>query len=519
MKTRKAFVNAAVYLGGGRMIDRGYVICKGSLIEEVGPSHAFARSSDLEISDLGGKLLLPGLTDCHLHLVGYGLSLSSLDLSDTESLEEGLKRIREHAADLPKGVWLRGRGWDKQRWKLKGFPTRQILDVVTPDNPAVLTSRDGHLMWVNSFVLNKFGLDRMAPIEGGEIEVDSKGIPTGILKENAGLVLSRQHSEEERAQAVRAIRAGCDRLASLGLTTVHSVVDAEDVHALDAAAEQGDLGLNVVRLREINESGEIDKLDPSCGARFIKIYGDGALGSQTASMLDAYCGQPENLGIAVTSKRDLRQMVFRSVEKGFSIAVHAIGDRANMEVLDVYEEVRGRSPANDPVLRVEHAQVLRDEDIPRFGGTSAIASMQPIHLVSDMDVAERYWGGRCKNAYAFRSIIAAGGRIAFGSDAPIEDPDPLRGIHAAVTRRDPSRAGSPSWHPAQCLTVAEAVACYTAVAAVAGGIEKQAGSVRPGMRSDFTVLDQNIIAIPDPAAILDTRVAMTVVGGEVYMPS
>jgi predicted amidohydrolase YtcJ len=236
-------------------------------------------------------------------------------------------------------------------------------------------------------------------------------------------------------------------------------------------------------------------------------------------MLEPYCGQPENLGIEVTSKEDLVQMAFRSVEKGFSLGVHAIGDRANMEVLDAYEEIRCRSEAHEPILRVEHAQVLRDEDIPRFGSIGVIASMQPIHIVSDMDVAESYWGERCRNAYAFRSIIAGGGSIAFGSDAPIEDPDPLKGIHAAVTRRVPSRPRSPSWHPAQCLTVAEAVDCYTLGASLAAGLEKEAGAIRPGMCADFTVVDRNIIAAPDPEAILDSRVTMTVVRGEVYIPS
>jgi predicted amidohydrolase YtcJ len=235
-------------------------------------------------------------------------------------------------------------------------------------------------------------------------------------------------------------------------------------------------------------------------------------------MLKPYCGDAENTGIAAISRRDLEAMVMRSVEKGFSLAVHAIGDRANMDVLDVFEAARRRFPGSDAILRVEHVQVVRKEDIPRFGGLGVIASMQPIHLVSDMDVADRYWGERSRYAYAFRSISATGGTLAFGSDAPIESPDPIRGIHAAVTRRDPARPAHPAWYPAERISVAETLDAYTLGAAMAAGEEGLTGAIRPGMRADFTVLDRNILTVPDPDAILDTGVAMTVVRGDVLVP-
>jgi predicted amidohydrolase YtcJ len=372
-------------------------------------------------------------------------------------------------------------------------------------------------MWVNSVVLDRLGLDRMdSRVEGGEIEVDDFGRPTGILKENAAGLVVRQSSEEDRVQAIRAVRLASERLISLGLTSIHTIEDQRDADVLNKAIEDGDVGLNLVRLREINHIDDLEALSPSPQAACVKIYADGALGSQTASMLEPYCGQPENLGIEVTATKELHQLVSRAVGKGFSVAVHAIGDRANMEVLDVYEQVRREIPQADVVLRVEHAQILRGEDIPRFGRARVVASMQPIHIVADMRVAEQYWGSRCRYAYAWKSILRAGGTLAFGSDAPIEDPNPLKGIHAAVTRRDPAEPRSAGWYADERLTIAEAIDCYTRGAAQAGAGTPTPGRIEAGARGDLTILDNNILASGDPDTILDTRVDMTVVGGKVH---
>lgn len=515
----RAFVNAVVYLGKGETIERGFVVYRGSTIDEVGHQSAFVKRSDMDIIDLRGKLLLPGLIDSHLHLVPYSLILTGLDLADTGTLKEGLDKIRVHLAGLPAGARLSGRGWDKQRWGLEGFPTRESLDEVAPDNPVVLSSRDGHLLWVNSLVIEKFALEKLVgKVEGGEIEVDANGRPTGILKEKAGRYVSRQYSEDQEAQAVREVKAGCESLASLGLTGVHSVVDADEARVLDTAKRGGSLSLNCVRMREVSTLADIESFEAGAGDSLIKIFVDGALGSQTAWMLEPYCDRHDNTGIMATPRAELERMVVRSIEKGFSLAVHAIGDRANKDILDVYEEARRRFPDGKAILRVEHAQVLRDEDIPRFGALGVIASMQPVHLVGDMDVADRYWGKRSRNAYAFRRISEAGGVLAFGSDAPIETPDPLKGIHAAVTRRDPARPEHPAWYAEECLGVAETLDCYTLGAALAGGEGALAGAIRPGMRADFTVLDRNILSIPEPDAILDTGVAMTVVRGRTILP-
>ena len=514
MSRKHAFVNGTVYLGRGEAIDTGFVVTDGPTIAEVGGASDFRPASDLEIFDVSGCLVLPGLVDCHVHLVAYAFALVRLDLAATPSLEAGLAAIRAGLKGLPEGAWLLGRGWDKQRWGLEAFPTKGMLDAVAPDNPVALVSRDGHLMWVNSAAMTSLGLHAGMEIEGGEIETGPDGEPTGILKEKAAnLVLSRAYLEDPR-EADRVVRNACQKLIAYGLTCVHTVENADYAQLLDLILAGGPLDIDLVRMREVWGADEIDRLSPSDCA-FIKVLADGTLGSQTASMLEPYCGQPGNLGIQVVPKQQLHDMVLRSLKRGFSMAVHAIGDRANMQILDVYEALRHQA-REQSVLRVEHAQVLRSQDIPRFGRLGVIASMQPIHLVSDMGVADRYWGDRAGNAYAWKSIIEAGGTVAFGSDAPIEEPDPLKGIHAAVARTDPAGRRSSPWNPGQCLSVAQAIDAYTSGAAAASGRSHAAGKIAPGFNADLTILNRNILSAESPDILLETSVHSTVIRGRVH---
>jgi predicted amidohydrolase YtcJ len=249
------------------------------------------------------------------------------------------------------------------------------------------------------------------------------------------------------------------------------------------------------------------------GVECIKTYADGTLGSQTASMLEPFAGQPGNIGIAFAPREKLWDIVTRSVDAGFAMSVHAIGDRANMEVLDIYEAVRRSSRGRQALLRVEHAQILRPEDMPRFGVLAVPASMQPIHLVADRAVADRYWGDRSGNAYAWKRILETGGVVAFGSDAPIESPDPLRGIHAAVTRRGPAEPESSPWYPRERLAAWQCLDCYTLGGATACGRVRDTGRVSAGYRANLTVLDTDILSVADPDEILGARVVGTVVGG------
>jgi predicted amidohydrolase YtcJ len=515
---RKAVINASIYMGCGEVIDKGFLTWYGSQIEEVGGMPGFVRAGGVEVVDLPGGLVLPGLVDSHIHLVGYAMALRRIDLAATRSLEEALELIRTYADGLRKGEWLLGRGWDKQHWGLDRFPDRALLDQVTPNNPAALSSRDGHLVWVNSAGLAVLGLDESGiVVEGGEVTTDDAGRPTGIFKEKAaGLVLGRLDSPDPEAVSA-ALPDACRRLVALGITGVHTSEDTLSMRALDHAVGQGMVSLNTIRMLEVGDPRDIDTASEVPEVTHIKILADGALGSQTACMLEPYCGQPDNLGIMAVSKPRLLELVGRSVEAGFSVAIHAIGDRANMEVLDVFEEVRGTDAGKDAILRVEHVQVLRPEDIDRFGRLGVIASVQPIHLVGDRPVAEKYWGARSRHAYAFRSILDTGGTLAFGSDAPIEDPDPLKGIHAAVARRDPLIPGATAWNPAECITVAQAVDAYSLGASLAAGTQSSTGSIRPGMRADLTVLDRNIMSA-GPEHLKDAGVVMTVIRGRVHRP-
>ena len=396
MAKRTALTNAAVYVGGNTIIDRGFVIWRDSLIEQVGEARNLTRTGDIEVIDLDGKLILPGLTDSHLHLVTYAVNLIRVDLADTPSLADGLERVRVFAKDLPGGVWLRGRGWDKQRWGLDGFPDRSMLDSVVPDRPVALWSRDGHVMWLNSLALKAVGLGEEVPaVEGGEIEVDAHGLATGILKEKAAGLVPSEAGDEDAGRVLEAMELACGRLTDLGLTSIHSVESSHDAGILEMALQAGKVSLDLFRMREVIDPAEIDQLSRPDDAECIKLYADGALGSQSAGMLEPYSDGSGNLGISTRSAQELERIVNVAIDRQFSVAIHAIGDRANRDVLNAYEAAMKHRTVEGPVMRIEHAQVLHSSDVPRLARLGIIASMQPIHVVSDMDVADRFWGDRC----------------------------------------------------------------------------------------------------------------------------
>ena len=520
MPRRYALVNGSIYLGRGRIVEKGCVVFSDSLIEHVGPAAGFTPTSSAEVTDLAGKLVLPGLVDAHLHLVSYARSLIEPDLAPTRSLGEGLEVIRAFASGQPRGTWLTGRGWDKQRWGMAEFPTCQMLDGVAGDRPVALTSRDGHVAWLNTAGMRELGLyDRVEAVEGGEIVADSQGRPTGIFKENAGVLVWTRLGNRDRERTLEALAEGCRKLRRLGLVGAHTLEGPTGSPLIADALERGGVGINLVRIREVHEPEEIDAIEPLPGAWCVKTYADGTLGSQTASMLEPYCGEPDNFGIPALTPAKLREIVFRAVDKGFGVCVHAIGDRANREVLNAYEEAKCRPAYRGTLLRIEHAQVLDPDDIPRFARQGVVASMQPIHLVSDRHVADKYWGARSASAYAWKRIMDAGGTVAFGSDAPIESPDPLRGMHAAVTRSDPTTPEEGPWYPEERLAVWQAVDGYTlgsAAAARVGGVPDRGadGRIRAGAPANLTILDRDIIGPADPRALLDAGVVGTVVAGE-----
>jgi predicted amidohydrolase YtcJ len=506
----------ALAVAGDRILGTG----RGSELRDAFPRFA--------VVDLGGRTVVPGFTDSHIHLPAYGIGLRRVDLRHARSMREAVQQVREAAARTPSGAWVQGDGWDKNLWPEDRFPTRRDLDPVTPDTPVALSSKDGHLLWVNTLALRLAGIDRRtADPAGGAIGRDAHAEPDGILKETATDLLWRAVPPITAAEVEDGIRAAQAVMHRSGITAVHNFVGTSSFDggptfaAFRRLAERGELRLRVwATLPE----GDIDRAaalglrtgfgDEWLQVGAVKIFADGTLGSQTASMLEPFAGQPGNVGIAVHSREELIELVGRAVAAGFWCAIHAIGDRANRWVLDAYEAHREASRAQGMRHRIEHVQVLHRDDLPRLAALDVIASMQPIHCTSDRDIADRYWGDRGRLAYAWQSLRRAGTRLAFGSDAPVETPDVFQGLYAAVTRRRPQEPDRPAWFPDEALPIDEALRAYTETAAYAAGMESVLGRLAGGYLADFIVLDEDPLG-PAPERLLRTAVAATVVGGAV----
>ena len=479
---------------------------------------------DTEQVDLGGRAVLPGFTDAHIHLVTYGLNLTQVQLDGLMSLAEAITRIAERARHTPRGEWIRGWGWNRNLWPGSPFPSKHDLDAVTLHSPVYLTSKDGHAAWVNSLALQLAGIHADTPDPpGAQFERDAQtGEPTGLLKEKAAMeMVERVAGQASLADKTEAIRAASEQLYRFGVVGVHSPEGPDDLAAVQAVWQRGELGLRVNMM--IPDEHLEDALRLGLRAGFgdeflrlcaVKVFADGSLGTRSADMFEPYVNEPENRGIEVTSSERLRWAVGTCTAGGWNVAIHAIGDRANSRTLDALEEHwqewsrRGLRP------RIEHAQLLSPQDVPRLGTMGVIASTQPIHATSDMVMAERHWGARCSGAYAWRSLLESGAVLAFGSDAPVESPEVLKGIFAAVTRQREDGTPSGGWYPEQCLTVPEAVYAYTLGAAYASDEERVKGSLSPGKQADMVVLSQDIFDLP-AQELLNTRVDATVVSGEI----
>ncbi len=479
------------------------------------------RFSHLPEVDLGGLTVLPAFTDAHLHLVALGFSLRQVDLGDAGSLEEAILRVAEAVRRAPAGSWVLGRGWDANRWPEGRLPRREDLDPVAPRNPVALWSRDGHLLWCNSPALLQAGVGPGTPDPpGGRIDRED-GEPTGILRETATVLVVRAIPKPQEAEA--AVLDAARYLHRFGITNVHHMAGpGEETTVLSLLQDlyrSGNLRIRVVaaipaqRLEEAVRLGLRSGLgDEWLRVGFVKIFADGTLGSQTAAMLEPYDGQPQNTGIATYDREALIDLVVRASEAGWACAVHAIGDRANRLALDAFEAAREVSRRWGLRHRVEHAQLLHPLDLPRFGTLRVVASMQPVHCASDEPLVRRYWGGRARYAYAWRSLRQTGAVVAFGSDAPVESPDVLRGLYVAVFRRHPED-GRELPVPEESVSVREALRAYTLGAAYAAGEEHIKGSLEVGKVCDLVALDRDILRQPE--SLPEARVRMTVLGGEV----
>lgn len=472
-----------------------------------------------------GATLLPGLIDAHGHILSMGLAMTAIDLVGTRSLVDAQARVRDYARAHPDRGWLTGRGWNQVIWKLGRFPLATELDQVTAGRPAVLERIDGHAAWVNSAALRAAGITRATPDpQGGLILHDANGEPCGVLVDNAMDLVDRVVPPASDAERGAALSAALAHLNSVGLTSaVDAGVTVRDVALYRSFADQGRLSARLYAM--IGDTGEDFRTLSADGpllayggdfltVRAVKLFADGALGSRGAALLEPYSDAPGQRGLLFMSDAAMEAKIETALKAGYQVAVHAIGDAANRQVLDgfeaAYKAVGGRELRN----RIEHAQVVAPADIPRFRQQDLIASMQPTHATSDMNMAEERLGAvRLQGAYAWHSFLAQGTRIAGGSDFPVESDNPFFGLYSAVTRADHDGRPKGGWHPEQAMTLTEALRAFTLDAAFAQHQETSLGSLERGKWADFILVDRDLFRIP-ARDIWKIRVRETWVGGK-----
>lgn len=518
-----AVVHGAVYTMDAAQPAAEAVLIRGDRIAAVGSTEeirALAPTGTPEL-DAGGRTVLPGWNDAHLHLIEFGLTLQRLLLADTTSLAEVQARVAA-AAHATAGRWVLGRSWNHNVWPTPAMPCRQDLDAVAGDVPVALTSKDGHALWCNSAALRLAGIDQNTPDPaGGRILRDVSGQPTGILCDAAIGLLERVIPAPSPAEREQAAAAACQAALELGITSVQTCEGPSEFYALRTLESAGRLNVRIWHMVPVESLPEALHMGLQTGfgsdrlrIGHVKMFADGALGSATAEMLAPYEGSTDDRGVAVTSSAELYEHALAAARGGLASAVHAIGDSANRRVIDVYARLQRELPERRLRHRIEHVQLITPEDVSRLAPLGAIASMQPIHCIHDMHMADRQWGARARHAYAFRSLRNAGVPLAFGTDCPVEALAPLPGIWAAVMRQEVDGTPDGGWYPQERLTLDEAVRAYTLGGAYASYQEDIKGSITPGKWADLVMLSQDIFAGP-PQALLETSVTATIVAGEV----
>lgn len=506
---------SALAICGGRIVAAG---SDDEVLALVGPGTAR--------ENLGGRTVIPGMVDAHIHWHWTSVALNQVDVFEVPDKEIAIERVMAQASVSAPGDWIVGRGWTQDFWPNKAFPTAQDLDRVSPHNPVYLTAKSGHAAWVNSQALRLCGVTADTPDpEGGQIMRDAAGRPTGILFETAVELVAERIPHVTPAQIATQMQVAQNLALASGLTGLHDFDGPDCLRALQILREQDNLALRVVK--NINREWIAHALETGLRWGFgdawiriggLKIFADGALGTRTAYMAAPYEGEPQNYGIVVTEKEEMFELVSQASAAGLPSTIHAIGDRAVHDVLDVYEAVRREEAARGeaPAVRrhrIEHVQVTLPEDAPRLAQLGVIASMQPIHATSDYEMSDRYWGARSQWAYNIRLQLDHGAHIALGSDSPVEPFEPLKGIYAAVTRRRPDGSPGPDgWYPEARLTVDEALRGYTTGPAYAAGLEQHLGRLAPGYLADLVVLDRDLYRVL-PDEIPELQVLGTMVDG------
>ncbi|MGZ3182693.1 MAG: amidohydrolase [Telluria sp.] len=502
--------------------DAGRIVAVGSEAEVA------AKAPGARHVDLQGRTMLPGLIDAHGHVFGLGAMLTELDLSATASLADALKAVDAYARANPQSAWLVGRGWNQEIWKLGRFPTAAELDGVEAARPVYMERVDGHAGWANTKALALAGItDKTPDPEGGKILRDASGHATGVLvdaaKELVEKVLPRKTEAEARSQLDKALA----EMARVGLTGVHDAgIGVGEDRLYRAYADHGKLTARIYAMiggtdqafDELSAHGPLKTYANDMYAlRAVKLYADGALGSRGAALLKPYSDDPKSRGLLFHKDAEMQAMMAKAMKKGYQVNVHAIGDAGNRQILDGFARLMPLTHTQALRHRIEHAQVVTLNDIPRFRQLGVIPSMQPTHATSDMNMAETRVGPeRIKGAYAWRTFLAQGSPIACGSDFPVEAPNPFYGLHSAVTREDHEGKPIAGWYPNQAMSLKEAFRCFTLDAAYAAHMENVVGSLEPGKWADFIVVDRDLFTM-NPHDIHKTVVLQTwVAGKQVY---
>lgn len=509
----------------GKLKEFSALAFQNEKVVDVYSDTTFEQDENTNVIDGKGKVMLPGLTDAHGHVMGLGFQQMNVNLAGAKSLDNALKRVEKYASDYPDLQWVQGRGWNHTHWDINRFPKAEELDKAVSERPVWLSRVDGHAGWANSKAMEIAGITaETEDPEGGKIIRDENGEPTGVFVDGAMSLVASKIPEPSKKQQKMAFQKALKQMRSHGLTSVHDAgVSAEHWEMYKNFADRDSLTTRIYAMiagtgknfDTLAQDGPIKSYkNDMLALRSVKLYADGALGSRGAAMLKPYSDDPENRGLLFLSEKEMTQKIMKAASAGFQANVHAIGDRANRVVLNAFANVRDSLGKQGLRHRIEHAQIVSLDDIPRFKELNVIASMQPTHATSDMNMAEdRIGPERMKGAYAWQTFLDQGTIVASGSDFPVEHVNPFYGLYSAVTRQDHQGNPEGGWYPEEKMSRKEALRSFTLNAAYAAHRKDVLGSLEPGKWADFILVDRDYFEVP-ASNIWKTNVLQTWVAGE-----
>ncbi len=513
---------------GGELTTFTSLAFKEGKVLEASDSSLAAEYPEAEIINGEGKVMLPGLIDAHAHVMGLGYQELDVDVAGAGSLDSTLQMVSNYADQYPDREWILGRGWNQTHWEINRFPTAKELDNAIEDRPVWLSRVDGHAGWANTRAMEIAGItkDTEAP-EGGKIIRDENGNPTGVFIDAAMGLIESEVPERTQKEQEMALEKALQQMSAHGLTGVHDAGVGTDTWSLYKKFADNEKMITRIygmisgagdTFDELSKNGPIESYaNDRLALRSVKLYADGALGSRGAAMIEPYSDDPENRGLLFATEEEMTDMIMKTASEGYQTNVHAIGDRANRVVLDAFENVKDSLGEQGLRHRIEHAQIVSLEDIPRFKELDIIASMQPTHATSDMNMAEdRVGPNRIEGGYAWQTFLEQSTVVASGSDFPVEDVNPFYGLYSAITRQDHQGNPEGGWYPDESLSRANALRSFTIDAAYAAHQEDILGTLEPGKWADFILIDRDIMEVP-AQQIWQTKVLETwVAGDQVY---